>query len=298
MSYTIEKRYISYCNAGRFGNNVFQYIATSVIRHYLNKIDPLVQYEYEYLHHLKYTNYNEVYADRKHPDTNIDELNFKEIYTTVKSGVNPFSEKKWLYLNGWFQFDYFILENIEFVKSLFHSDNTDRISDGLTIDILMKFVDGYHTKIGNEFNPNDLVIHIRLDDFVFNFYDANIISPTSYIELVKKITTVRRGTTEEVGKIFLIVDRPKRPYEFQYFRELNKHFSFKTLSGDFFTDFARLYHAPNLVCSNSTFSWIAMLIGKSRQNWFPINNGYWSNQQITRLREDSQLYPTEKLRFV
>ncbi len=280
--------FISYSNGGRFGNNVFQYITTKVLQHLINKISGSELYKYEYMYHLNYTKYNDT-TSKKHKDVDIDEVNFFEVYELLKMGINPFSNKN-LYVNGFFQFDILMLEQREFIKSLFTVDNTERINDQYRVCDLMKSVNSYNS----EFDSNDLIFHIRLDDFIHNVKDANIIHPNVYINLINKIKE-----EQEIKRVFVIVDKLRRPYEFSYIEELKK--GIKNLvvmeGSEMMKDLSRMYHAKNLICSNSTFSWIPLIIGKSEKNWFPKLGDYYSNQKITKLHPDSILYDYKLVNF-
>ena len=291
------KRYISFATSGRFGNAVFEYIATRVIQHYLNCINPEIQYEYKWMYHITYTKYNDVYSDKSHPDVDIHERDFFTVYNIIKSGINPFeqSERGHIYLNGWFQFDTHILENRDLIRSWFSLTNTDHISQSIRVCDLVQVVQ--LVKEGRKevpFTEQDVVVHVRLDDFKMNGHDSIIIHSKSYIELFQTIEQ-KNGETRFV----LICDKVKHSFEQEYMKQLlQSEFEIVPVIGNhMFVDFAMMCCAKRLVCSNSTFSWIAMLFGDNTENWFPELQGEFPNQQIERLDRKSQLYKYKFLKW-
>ena len=53
-----------------------------------------------------------------------------------------------------------------------------------------------------------------------------------------------------------------------------------------FDDFCKLYYAQNLMSSNSTFSYLAGLLGTHKTSWCPVNSIY-SHQKISKFDENT-----------
>ena len=49
-----------------------------------------------------------------------------------------------------------------------------------------------------------------------------------------------------------------------------------------------------MLCSNSTFCWIPVLLGKCEKNWLP-NKNTCSNQRFFKINSHTQIYPMEYL---
>jgi predicted glycosyltransferase len=97
-----------------------------------------------------------------------------------------------------------------------------------------------------------------------------------------------------IDTVIIVVDKVKRDFEVFYLTNLIKEIS-KTVkcsyhSGNMWQDFAMLYYAKNLVCSNSTFSWWAGLLGESTMNWFPDTMNYYDNQQFDKINDQTKVY--------
>jgi hypothetical protein len=59
---------------------------------------------------------------------------------------------------------------------------------------------------------------------------------------------------------------------------------------------SRIYHATNILCSNSTFCWIPALLGKSKNNWMPDKNTCL-NQNFYKINKDTRLYNVAYLKM-
>ena len=57
---------------------------------------------------------------------------------------------------------------------------------------------------------------------------------------------------------------------------------------------ARLNSAKNVFCSNSTFCWIPVILGRCENNWLPAKNTC-NNQRFFKINEYTQRYPVEYL---
>jgi hypothetical protein len=133
-------------------------------------------------------------------------------------------------------------------------------------------------------------MHLRLDDFVMDGKGSALIHVESYINLLQSIRK------DFKGKLYIVVDKIKYPFEFSYIDAL-KPFNPIVLSGHMLEDFARCYWAQNIILSNSTFCWIPMIFGPKRRHWFPQSVGVFTNQRFDRLNEQSIIFPTKRLTF-
>jgi hypothetical protein len=185
---------------------------------------------------------------------------------------------------------YFLEENIDYVKQLFNSENKEKINSHIYMNVFVDKVNDCEKK----YDDNDLVIHIRLDDFIQSGINNNIIDPNTMRELIGYI----KLTNKDINNIIIIVDKLRRPFEIQYIDILTRFTNnVKIISSTMEDDFAQLYKAKNIVCSNSTFSWWAALLGNSDKNWFPNTNNYYSNQEFNRINSSTIIYQTKYIKF-
>ena len=263
-------KYITFLSNGRFGNNVFQYIATKIIQSYLP--DRIYAYQYTLpsasLFYIREENFNSVLAQLK------------------QNNIHLFQEYRVIVLDGYFQFNEYLEEHDELVRSLFTPRNHDQICPWLTMSMIASYVSEY----SSSFTEQDLVLHFRLDDFIMDGKNSAIIHFNSYLKLLEEI----RGSF--TGKLYIIVDRLKYPFEIAYLHQFERY-SPIILHGSMLEDFARCYYAPNFILSNSTFCWIPLLFGPKRRHWFPKNVGVFTNQKFDRLNDQSIIYDTERLLF-
>lgn len=247
---------ISYKVSGRFGNNLFQYIATKLIQNELTKKDNFVEYVY---------------------DTSLDNafvINDKNYFEILKD-VSPLINKN-VYLDGYFQFDDHIIKNKGYINSVINSYNTENINGNIKVSFLAnKLKENKY-----EFTSNDYVLHLRLDDFIG---DRIVMKPEMYIDV---ISTLPEGIT-----LIIVVDKVKYPWEIEYVRMIHEYATKVknmkvNISGDddMFKDFCKLYYSKNLISSNSTFSYLAGLLGYHNYTWCPVNTIY-THQSIFKFDE-------------
>ena len=266
---------ISFNPQGRLGNNIFEYFATKVLQFLLNCIKPL-SYEYQY--------------NKVDESVVIRENTFYQLYTLAKNGL--FKNLNYnLYLDGFYQFDFYTVEQIDYIRTLFTVDNHDQLNDKVKVSDIAKAFESYIP----EYTENDLVVHIRLDDFVNEGHNSFLIHPISYVNAIDEIQEKHNFKT-----IYIIVDKIRRVWEKNYIDKVLeelKEYDIKVLpQADYLTDMARIYHATNIVCGNSTFCWIPAMLGKNKNNWMPDRNTC-SNQNFYKINKESKLYQVDYLKM-
>ena len=110
------------------------------------------------------------------------------------------------------------------------------------------------------FHPDDIVVHIRLGDFKAA---GLIIDPAVTLQVVRAM----RAKTP-AARVIIVSEKPQTEAEDHYLR-LFEEFSPQLQHGDELEDFVTLRDAPRLVCSNSTFAWLAAFFGSSKERWIP-----------------------------
>ena len=271
----MSSKIISFNPQGRFCNLVFQYVASKTLEYLLNCISP-DSYKYHF--------------NTKDNSVVIRENTFYQIYTLVKNGA--FKQLNYnLFLDGFYQFDFHVIEQIDFIKGLFTKDNTDSINEKVKVCDVANAFESYTP----EYTEDDLVMHLRLDDFVNEGQNSFLIHPVSYINIVNEIQE-----KHNFKKIYIVVDKIRRVWEKEYVDRLLEELSEYNIevlpTSDFLTDMSRIYHAKNILCSNSTFCWIPALLGKSVNNWMPDRNTC-ANQNFYKINKDTKLYNVSYLKM-
>jgi len=109
-----------------------------------------------------------------------------------------------------------------------------------------------------QLNTYDIVIHIRLEDFIEN---GEFISCDNILKLLNNITPFFFTN----NKTAIVVNKPKSSFELNYIENIKKWFNDNNISiniesNDILTDFHIMKEANKLICSNSTLSWCAALL--------------------------------------
>ena len=131
---------------GQFGNNLFQYFAAEIIK----KI-----YGYDEVKPTFYINleFNTIIEDEK----------FKRIIDAYMNGHKyELDTSKDILMMGYFQRSEIFLFERDYIRSLFNENNMNNISNRIKIGNIVT----YKTKHTIQPQENDLVLHIRLDDFM------------------------------------------------------------------------------------------------------------------------------------
>ena len=141
---------------------------------------------------------------------------------------------------------------------------------------------------------NDLVVHVRLGDFInFEQHTSQIFDPDCIKTIIKQI---------QYDKLYIVCDGPNKanPWEQMYldrFQDLNPVF----MSGVLGDDFDFLLKAKKLVTSASSMSWMAALLGNADETHIPYNTYYGGftsiNQSLAECSSTSKVYYDMKYWF-
>lgn len=120
-------------------------------------------------------------------------------------------------------------------------------------------------KINNfqrRFGEDEVVLHLRLDDFIG---DRVCIHYNEYFYIFATLPTT-------IKKVIVIVDKCREQWELDYLNIvytfcINRNLEIQIESGvELLDDFCKLYYSKNFVSSNSTFSYLAGLLGEHKKN--------------------------------
>ncbi len=248
---------ISYKVSGRFGNNLFQYIAMKLVQNELSKKDTFIEY---------------IYNSPLENAFVVTDENFFDILNDVSPLLN-----RNVYLDGYFQFDEHIIKNKGYINAVINSYNCENINDNITVSFLANKLRDNNYDFKNEY-----ILHLRLDDFIG---DRIVMKPDMYIDVISSLSNV--------SQLIIVVDKLKYPWEIEYVRLIHEYATkVKGMNvsissdDDMFRDFCKLYYAPNLISSNSTFSYLAGLLGTHKYTFCPVNTIY-SHQRISKFDENT-----------
>ena len=249
---------------GQFGNNLFQYFAAEIIKkiYGYDEVKPTFQINLEF-------------------NTVIEDDKFKRIIDSYMNGQKyELNTTKDILMMGFFQRSEIFLHERDYIRSLFNEENMNNISNRIKIGNIVK----YQTKHNVQPQENDLVLHVRLDDFIdIENKKSQLYSPDDLKNIMKDIV---------YDKLYIVCSKPNADWEKEYlseFNDLNPIF----ISGLLGDDFDFLLKAKKLITSASTMSWMAALLGNAETH-IPYNTyygGYEGNgQSLAICSNSSKIY--------
>lgn len=239
---------------GRFANNIFQYFASEIIR--------------------KIYNYDEVILSNEENCSKMikidDELFIKICHFYLyKNEVYSLDTTKNFYLDGYFQRSEILTPFRNYIKRLFTINNHHHINTKYKVSDIVRYINSFQNKVSTS---NDLIVHLRLDDFIG--HPCQIYKPE---QLLKIIDTIK------YEKLYIVCDTLRYKWEFEYIQNF-KHLNPIFISNSLFEDFTFMMNTPQILISASTFSWLAVYLSDltNRKIYIPYNNrhgGYFGNGQ-------------------
>lgn len=227
---------IYFVRHGRFGNNIFQYMVAKIL---------CKEHGYELVNDSKeigrFINFND---------------NMWHRWTIEKRILHG----RDVFLNGYFQRLDLLQPYRDYIKSLFHIDNHDFINDSIRVsDVVRAF------KISDTPYDNEIVMHVRLDDFKHDYYNSHILHPQFYTGILDSI----KGD----NKLTIVCDKLNNREEEEYMRQFEGYFPVMR-RGSMLEDFVYIMKAKRLISSNSTFAFIASFLGDPEEVYLPWTNFY------------------------
>jgi hypothetical protein len=244
---------------GQFGNNLFQYFASEVIKkiYSYDEVKPTFEINLEF-------------------NTVIDDAKFKQIIAAyIKGEKYEIDTSKDILMFGFFQRSEIFLKERDYLRSLFTAENMSNISNRIKIGNIVK----YQTKHTIQPTPSDLVLHVRLAG---SFQWADFIdmeNRTSQLYDPVLLKTIIKGI--KYDKLYIVCNAPKAEWEKEYLAEFDD-LNPTIISGLLGDDFDFMLKAKKLVTSASTMAWMAAFLGNADEVHIPYNiyyGGFESNSQ-------------------
>jgi hypothetical protein len=278
---------ISYGINGRFGNNLFQYLAMKLIQFELSKRNRIYEYFFNIVPENSFTINDDNYLDI------LESLQGERSVTVyVESpkdveNVDIIPLDKNIHLSGYFQFDKHIIKNKEYITSILKQENIEQINEKYTVSLFAFKINNFERR----FRDDEVVLHLRLDDFIGDkvcmHYNAYFYIFATLPNTIKKVT--------------IVVDKCKEQWELEYLNIIYMLCMSRNLEiqiesgGELLDDFCKLYYSKNFVSSNSTFSYLAGLLGTHEKSWCPSNRKRYPHQKIEKFNENTQTVEIEYL---
>ena len=262
---------VNFLVQGQFGNNLFQYFASEIIRkiYDYDEVKPTFQINYEF-------------------NTVIGDTEFKKIIAAYLKGEKiEINTSNNILMYGFFQRSEIFLKERDLIRSLFVEENMANISNRIKIGNIVKYK-STHTMQPSQ---NDLVLHVRLAgafewaDFIdMENKTSQLYSPDILKEIIKGI---------KYYKLYIVCNTPKAEWEKEYLAEFS-NLNPIIISGLLGDDFDFMLKAKKLITSASTMSWMAALLGGADEIHIPYNSyygGFESNSQsLAECSENAKMY--------
>jgi hypothetical protein len=235
---------------GRFGNNLIQYFAAKIFSLYFGH------------------NYILNKAELNNPCV-IPEADFLNIIMNRHPSMIFQND---VFLEGFFQNISFLSRERQFIKSLFTVTNTDLINYHHYEKIMV--IKNLVIALPEKPCENDLVLHIRLDDFIHQGHNSNILDVNYYINEV--VDSNFKDT------VWIVVDRLNNDFDKNYIEILIKKLkesgimNIRLHQKSFLEDWTFCMNATNFISSNSTFALTAILLGNMKYVVLPTEVS-WKN---------------------
>lgn len=231
---------------GRLGNGIFRYLASSVFSIIYKSLR--IQYSDESIQKC---------IKHGHSVMNDDFfIGWKEL---IEYGTEPNMGINTIYIfNGYFQHDTIY---VKYKKALLQHIETHK--NDILISEVAGVKDIFYAKdlIVKPPNTNtyDVVVHVRLEDFVTL---GQVIHPESLRILLDSI---------QAASYCFVVNNPTTDIEIRYLEYFSKRFNVILESNDVITDYHIMRNAKTLICSCSTLSWAAALLSITVQTVYMPN---------------------------
>lgn len=222
---------------GRFGNCLFQYVSARIFaeKNNLNLVSTIGQDVAQTKPH-------------KHNEEDIGQIIKKIDHKSFIDDEIPFSGNQYNYMfDDFFQNGNYINNNAKLVDSFFSLPKVDR-------------------------NYKDIVMHVRLDDYVHtnvnnpqDWSKSEIVSPAYYLSILDK---------EEYSKLYIVVDKLKTEWEKKYI-DYFKRYSPVIINNTPAEDFNFIRRFDKMIISNSTFAYWAAFLSHAKKIYTFKNTGYF-----------------------
>jgi len=247
----MRPRYVSYeVSGGRFGNQLFRYLACKLFT---------VKTGHKY---ILPTDFLKTIRDDDY--VVIDESSLKESFHDLSI------QAKHVLCRGYFQKSvYFMSDRSELIREIMTEQNEDRIvdSEGCQTFLVREYL--VASKGGYEIHTEDLVVHLRLDDFIQYPCRTSDILPVSYYR--------DQLRWRPWGRLYIVCDQLHYSWErryVEYFDQYKNVIFVNETPRTLLQDIALLRDAKRVVHSNSTLVWIVSFLSEKKERVIPLTGMY------------------------
>jgi len=254
-------RYISFQdNGGRFGNQLFCYVAC--------KLFTIIHgYTYVLRDHISKDNF-----------ITVTENNIAEYLNPARDISNQD-----ILLSGFFQnSELYIPYRKELTDLIFRKDNEDYWE----YENKQVYIKDYliRSKHSVDLSPNDVVLSLRLDDFIqYPCKTSDILPPQYYIDILNNIDMSNR-------RLYIVCDKIALFWEFKYITFFEK-WNPILIQNSLIHDIALMRDSHIYIHSNSSLSWIISFLSTKKQRYIPYTpKTHMNRRQSLKKIEDEDVF--------
>lgn len=233
-------------NGGRTGNILFAYLTAKLVE---------LKYGHKY-----------VTSDLLQPDAFvISESNIEEVLE------NPPSEiyEKDVHCKGYFQKSDFFIKYRKELLDILYNTNDVWVENGNTTHVR----DFFHSTHKYKLRENDIVMNLRLDDFIqMPCPTSDIIPPSHYMNILENY---KFG----FNQLYIVCDRIRHNWEREYLKFFDK-WNPILIQENILHDCAIMREAPILIHSNSTLCWLMSFFAKNSKTRYIPRTNFYAGQKL------------------
>jgi hypothetical protein len=257
--------YVSFIKEGRTGNIIFQYLFSKIVG---------IKYNYTYVPIEEMENPEDVFT--------IHEGNVESIITY---DTYDFMGKN-IVCRGFFQkSEYYLPYRAQLIDILKTSEDYWRKDN----DPPQYIKDFFQCKHRVELKPNDIVVSLRLDDFIqLPCPTSDIIPPEYYLDILDHEVSKQVMSGEFDAKIYIVCDKLRYDWEWRYV-DFFKKWNPILIQEDIWHDCALMRDCNILLHSNSTLCWVMSFFSETKTQRYIPKTHFYSSQSL------NQIEPTDIL---
>lgn len=205
-----------------------------------------------------------------HTYVELEKLDMSNIFRVTEDNIDAFIANSDIptsniYVEGFFQKSKHFMNYRKQLLDILYESNDFWYFNGKPTYIR----DFLYSKHQYTFQPNDIVMSLRLDDFIqCPCPTSDILPPQFYLDILE---------SRFVEKLYIVCDTIRHDWERRYLEFFEK-WNPIMIQGDLFSDCAVMREAPVLIHSNSTLSWIMSFFSREHKLRFIPKTNFYKGQ--------------------
>jgi len=187
--------------------------------------------------------------------------------------------------NGYFQrSELYINSRAQLMDIVYDENNNDYWEYNNKKFFIKEYLNGTHSI---NLNPTDIVVSLRLDDFIqYPCKTSDIIPPQHYVEILEKMNADKEN-------VYIVCDNIKYDWEHKYIEHFKK-WNPVLIQNTLIHDIALMRDSNILIHSNSTLCWVISFLSQKKVRVIP-NTNFYVNQSLNKIEDTDVLIDVQPL---